>query len=352
MDASAAERQGEGEEKEEGKEEEEEEAEDEREYSEDGHGHANVESCIFVSQAAAEKAHRGSIVNFWAQCDRCKKWRHLPESMQDEVDAAELWFCTMAPGITCDDLQDPAAEREHMVDDPNAENPGRRVEAKGSAAREGAQVRQRVEASLLEEMDMIDFGNEVDEEERQRNSAMDEGENQSEDEDEQDRDEDEQSRQRLAVAGEDDEDEERQDDDGSEEGVENNANTSAASGQKGHKRVSFASKASSDMSLCRDSSSEGSAAENLKNRPTDGLTAASTSEDHASPSGSCGDDGGDFDCGGGAEDGDEAQDAEQGGGDETDLGSFVAKNKIKSETCKKRTQVMGLGQAHASAWFS
>ena len=35
----------------------------------------------------------------------------------------------------------------------------------------------------------------------------------------------------------DDEDEERQDDDGSEEGVEDNANTSAASGQKGHKRA-------------------------------------------------------------------------------------------------------------------
>jgi len=351
MDASAAERQGEGEEKEEGKEQEEEEAEDEREYSEDGHGHANVESCIFVSQAAAEKAHRGSIVNFWAQCDRCKKWRHLPESMQDEVDAAELWFCTMAPGITCDDLQDPAAEREHMVDDPNAENPGRRVEAKGSAAREGAQVRQRVEASLLEEMDMIDFGNEVDEEERQRNSAMDEGENQSEDEDEQDRDEDEQSRQRLAVAGEDDEDEEQQDD-GSEGGVENNANTSAASGQKGHKRVSFSSKVSSDMSLCGDSSSQGSAAENMKNSPADCLPAASTSEDHASPSGSCGNDGGDFDCGGGAEDGNEAQDAEQGGGEKTNLGSLVANNKVKSENCKKRKQVMGLGQAHVCAWFS
>jgi hypothetical protein len=54
--------------------------------------------------------------------------------MQDEVDAVELWFCTMAPGITCDDQQDPAAEREHMVDDPNAESPGRRVEAKESAA--------------------------------------------------------------------------------------------------------------------------------------------------------------------------------------------------------------------------
>jgi hypothetical protein len=30
----------------------------------------------------------------------------------------------------------------------------------------------------------------------------------------------------------------------------------------------------------------------------------------------------------------------------------VANNKVKSENCKKRKQVMGLGQAHVCAWFS
>jgi len=86
---------------------------------------------------------QGSEVNFWAKCDRCQKWRHLPESMQDEVDAAELWFCTMAPGITCDDPEDPAAENEHMVDDPKAECSGTRTEAEGSASAASQSSRSR-----------------------------------------------------------------------------------------------------------------------------------------------------------------------------------------------------------------
>jgi hypothetical protein len=37
--------------------------------------------------------------------------------MQDEVDAAELWFCTMAPGITCDDPEEEEEEEEEADDD-------------------------------------------------------------------------------------------------------------------------------------------------------------------------------------------------------------------------------------------
>ena len=40
-------------------------------------------------------------VVFWAQCDRCQNWSILPESIKDEVAAAENWFCTPAAGITC-----------------------------------------------------------------------------------------------------------------------------------------------------------------------------------------------------------------------------------------------------------
>jgi hypothetical protein len=60
-----------------------------------GQGYASVEADRSFSEAAAEKAHRGSKVKFWAKSDR-----------------------------TCDDLQDPAAERDHMVDEPNAESRG------------------------------------------------------------------------------------------------------------------------------------------------------------------------------------------------------------------------------------
>jgi hypothetical protein len=37
--------------------------------------------------------------------------------MQDEVDAAELWFCTMAPGITCEDPEEKEEEEEEADDD-------------------------------------------------------------------------------------------------------------------------------------------------------------------------------------------------------------------------------------------
>ena len=52
---------------------------------------------------------------FWAQCDRCQKWRNLPQSLQPEVEAAQPWFCTMAAGITCDDDEDPAVHREQRI---------------------------------------------------------------------------------------------------------------------------------------------------------------------------------------------------------------------------------------------
>jgi hypothetical protein len=66
---------------------------------------------------SASEGDQGSEVNFLARCDRCQKWRLLPESMQDEVDAAELWFCTMAPGITCDDPEEEEEEEEEADDD-------------------------------------------------------------------------------------------------------------------------------------------------------------------------------------------------------------------------------------------
>ena len=66
---------------------------------------------------SASEGDQGSEVKNWTQCDRCQKWRHLPQSIQDEVDAAELWFCTMAPGITCDDLEEKEEEEEDADDD-------------------------------------------------------------------------------------------------------------------------------------------------------------------------------------------------------------------------------------------
>ena len=66
---------------------------------------------------SASEGDQGSEVKNWTQCDRCQKWRHLPESIQDEVDAAEQWFCTMAPGITCDDAEEKEEEEEDADDD-------------------------------------------------------------------------------------------------------------------------------------------------------------------------------------------------------------------------------------------
>ena len=66
---------------------------------------------------SASEGDQGSEVKNWTQCDRCQKWRHLPESIQDEVDAAEQWFCTMAPGITCDDPEEKEEEEEDADDD-------------------------------------------------------------------------------------------------------------------------------------------------------------------------------------------------------------------------------------------
>ena len=83
------------------------------------------------------------VVKFWAKCDRCQKWRHLPSSMEDAVNAAEQWFCTMAPGITCDDPQDPTADSDTAIDEPNAESGGQRAEAQGSASGTSQSARNR-----------------------------------------------------------------------------------------------------------------------------------------------------------------------------------------------------------------
>ena len=38
-----------------------------------------------VEMDEVEEGEEGGATKFWAQCDRCKKWRHLEISMQDEV---------------------------------------------------------------------------------------------------------------------------------------------------------------------------------------------------------------------------------------------------------------------------
>jgi hypothetical protein len=50
----------------------------------------------------------GATIKFWANCDRCKKWRHLPKEIEEEVAAADPWYCTMGESsdvlswISCD----------------------------------------------------------------------------------------------------------------------------------------------------------------------------------------------------------------------------------------------------------
>ena len=53
--------------------------------------------------------------DLWVGCDRCKKWRVVPKSMEAEVKAQppeSLWFCTMIRGRTCDDPQQQSEEEE------------------------------------------------------------------------------------------------------------------------------------------------------------------------------------------------------------------------------------------------
>ena len=50
--------------------------------------------------ADVQDGEGGGALRFWAECDRCKKWRHLDVMIQQEVIETEPWFCTMVRGIT------------------------------------------------------------------------------------------------------------------------------------------------------------------------------------------------------------------------------------------------------------
>ena len=202
------------------------------------------------------------------------------------------------------------AEEEERVEE---QEQGSKAEKKAAEEKaEGAQIRQRVENSLLEEMDMIELEGGGSDAEEQNEDAMGEIENNSEDEGDERRDE----------GGE----EQRQDDDSVEGGVGENDNSPVASGQKnGQRRVSFA-----------DPPSRESAAQNLENSLDDGNSAASSPQDHASASGSFGNNGSDLDHDEGAH-----GTGEDDGGEGA---SKMAQKVVKSEKRKMSSQVCGFGQ--------